>query len=382
MSGHDLGHYILYEPSNITVSYIQRLFEDDGIKKVDIPVFITQFICSHNLTDNIWMIERVKRYFVEIDSCKPTVDKDKITKLFYGLCHLLGVSDKHNFVFFNSDERPDIFRNDVMSIMAHSSVATFNDITQLQDVVTEEVYKLFCILFDHLLYAVETKEILQQTFIILRYLFTLTPKQFLQNVACKMDMIDLVFLLCIVYSNNQLCSKDIACYIECMKDIFYYKLKKKDKKKRLNILFYIFHVLIKKHVYSQPIDYEGSNYLDELTTTRNPVATLGNEDSTELGVEERNEYVDDKQQNELSPRNQRPSKQCANDLSEKIIRKCRYLYLYTVKNEDLEMQMRYEREQQKMLSQLYRLNTKDIDVDYILFKDSRNNVNVTRLQYK
>jgi hypothetical protein len=173
------------------------------------------------------MIERVKRYFVEIDLCKPTVDKDKIIKLFYGLCHLLGVSDKHNFVFFNSDERPDIFRNDVMNIMVHSSVATFDDITQLQDVVTEEVYKLFCIMFDHLLYAVETKEILQQTFIILRYLFALTPKQFLKNVACKMDMIDLVFLLCIVYSNHRLCSKDIANYIECMKDIFYYKLKKK-----------------------------------------------------------------------------------------------------------------------------------------------------------
>jgi hypothetical protein len=108
---------------------------------------------------------------------------------------------------------------------------------------------------------------------------------------------------------------------------------------------------------------------------------MANEDITEFGGEERNEYVDDKQQNEISPRNHQ-SKQCADDLKEKLVRKCRYLYLYTVKNEDLELQMKYEREQQKMLSKLYRLNTKDIDVDHILFKDSRNNVNVTRLQYK
>jgi hypothetical protein len=384
MSGHDLGHYILYESSNITLSYIQKLFDNDGIKKADIPIFITQFVCSHNLTENIWMIDRVKRYFVEIDLCKPAVDKDKIVKLFYGLCHLLGVCDKQHFVFFNSDERPDIFRNDVMSIMVHSSVATFDNITQLQDVVTEEVYKLFCILFDQLLYAVETKEVLQQTFVILRYLFALPNKQSFKNLACKLDMIDLVFLICIIYSNHHLCSKDSANYIECMKDIFYYKLKKKDKKKRLNILFYLFHVLIKRHVYSQPIDYEGSIYFDEFSTTQQNELTHEQGDNTQLGIENKSvedKSIDDNQQKEVS-RSQRQSKQHVDTLNEKVVKKCKYLYLYTVKNEELEMQMKYEREQQRMLSQIYRVRTKEIDVDHLLFKDPRNTVNVTRLQYK
>jgi hypothetical protein len=167
-----------------------------------------------------------------------------------------------------------------------------------------------------------------------------------------------------------------------MKDIFYYKLKKKDKKKRLNIIFYIFHVVIKKYVYSQPIDYEGSNYFDELSTsTQKAVLTQDNEDNTELSLEDKSESLDDKQHKEI-PRVQRQSKQHVDTLNEKVVKKCKYLYLYTVKDEELEMQMKYEREQQKMLSQIYRVRTKEIDVDHILFKDPRNTVNVTRLQYK
>lgn len=358
MSGHELGHFILYEPSNITFSYIQNLFERDGIKKVDIPIFITHFICSHNLTDNLWILERVKTYFMQIETCKSNNEKDKVARLLYGVCHLLATSNKQNFVFFNVNERADLFRNDVMNIIVHSAVATFDDIIKLQEIVTEEVYKLLCILFDHLLYAVETKQVLQKTFIILRYLFALTPKQSLLNIGSKMDMIDLVFLICIIYSNNSLCPKELAIYIECMKDIFYYKLKKRDKKKRLNIVFYMFHVLIKKQVYSQPIDYEGSYYLNNIITP-----------SSTMNIDVNNNDIEDKSSSKRVITN------------EDVIRKCKFLYLYTEKNEQLEIQMRYERERERMISQLYKVKTKDIDVDHLLSKDPRNTVNVTRLQY-
>lgn len=381
MSGHELGHFMLYEPSNITLSYIQNLFEGEGIKKVDIPIFITHFMCSHNLTDNLWVLERVRRYFMEIDACKPNIEKDKLARLLYGVCHLLAVCDKQNFVFFNANERADVFRNDVMNIVVHSAVATFNDIIKLQDIVTEEVYKLLCILFDHLLYAVETKQVLQKIFIILRYLFALTPKQSLLNVGNKMDIVDLVFLICIIYSNNSLCPKELATYIECMKDIFYYRLKKKDKKKRLNIVFYMFHVLIKKHVYSQPIDYEGSHYLNDVITS----ASITHPNTTEYDIQKQNDGQDqldkqDKPDKGQSHSTKNNSKQMVTN--EDVIRKCKFLYLYTEKDEQLEIQMRYEREREKMLSQLYRVKTKDIDVDHLLFRDPKNNVNVTRLQYK
>jgi hypothetical protein len=374
MSGHELGRFILYEPSNITLSYIQKLFEGEGIKKVDIPIFITHFMCSHNLTDNLWVLERVKQYFMEIDACKPNTDKDKLGKLLYGVCHLLAVTEKQHFVFFNTDERADVFRNDVMNIMVHSAVATFDDIIKLEDIVTEEVYKLLCILFDHLLYAVETKQVLQKTFIILRYLFALTPKQSLLNVGNKMDIIDLVFLICIIYSNNHFCPKDLAAYIGCMKDIFYYRLKKKDKKKRLNIVFYMFHVLIKKHVYSQPIDYEGFHYLNDVITT--PLLGHPNINNNDNDLQETNNHQQD------TPKGQCQTKVKRVVTNEDVIRKCQFLYLYTEKDEQLEIQMRYERERERMLGQLYRVRTKDIDVDHLLFKDPKNNVNVTRLQYK
>jgi hypothetical protein len=374
MSGHELGQFILYEPSNITLTYIHRLFDDDGIKKVDIPVFITHFMCSHNLTDNLWVVERVRKYFMDIEACKPNVDKDKLAQLLYGVCHLLAVCEKQNFVFFNSDERAHVFRNDVMNIMVHSAVATFDDIIKLQNIVTEEVYKLLCILFDYLLYAVETKQVLQKTFIILRYLFALNPKQSFMNVGNKMDMIDLVFLICIIYSNNSLCAKELATYIECMKDIFYYKLKKKDKKKRLNIVFYMFHVLIKKQVYSQPIDYEGYHYLNDVIT---PPPNTNNQDSQQHICEEQQE----KSQSQSQP--MKNSKGCKRLVTnEDVLRKCQYLYLYTEKDEQLEIQMRYEKERERMLSQVYRVKTKDIDVDHLLFKDPKNTVNVTRLQYR
>ncbi len=371
MSGNDLGQYILHEPSNITMTYIRGLLETEGIKKNDIPIFIIHFLCSHSLTDNIWVIQQVKDYFTHIENCKPNVDKDKISKLFYGVCNLLATGDKHNFVFINEHERAEVFRNDVMTIMIHSAVATFDDLVQLENVVSEEVYKLLCILYDNMLYAVETKDILQKTFIILRYLFALTPKHYLQHTSHKMDIIDIVFLICIIYSNDKLCQPALREYIVCMKDIFYFKLRKKDKRKRINILFYLFHVIINKQVNKQEIDYDGYQYLETLRVSK----TIEKQSVTSEEVK----TEDIEEPTEKEAKVYKKDKQPASN--EQVIRKCRYLYLLTEKDEQLEIEMRYERERQRMMNQLYKVKTKEIDVDYLLTKDPRNNVNVTRLQY-
>jgi hypothetical protein len=159
-----------------------------------------------------------------------------------------------------------------------------------------------------------------------------------------------------------------------MKDIFYYQLKKKDKKKRLNIMFYMFHVIIKKHVFNQIIDFEGGQYLDKPLTLEQPVSfEHENEPSSNPTSKDNN---DNKQlgKNEKSRQNTHTSR-------EDVIKKCKYLYLITEKDEQLEIQMRYERERQKMMGQIYKVKTKDINVDVLLYKDPKSVVNVTRLQY-
>jgi hypothetical protein len=366
-SSNELAQFLLHEPSNITLTYIESLVQNEGIKKQDMPTYITHFLCAHCLTNNIWVLERVKKYYSCLDACKPLVDKDRLIKLFYGLCHLIGVLDKQNFIFYKEGERQNMFKNDILHILVNSSKHTTGDIMQLEDILTEEAFSLMCILFDCFLYCVETKQVMQKMFIMLRYLLTLSPKQYLKNVgSCKMDITDFVFLVCVMYSKHSLCLTEIKDYILCLKDIFYYRLKKKNKQKRCNILFYIFHVIVNKKVINQPIDYEGYSYLDGL------IATVEKVECKEL--EERKYTIKDTD-NECDNKDESILKK--NTLS--VVEKCKYLFFCTERNEQLESQIRYERERLKMLGQMYKTKTKNIDVDSLLYKDPKNMVDVTRL---
>lgn len=345
MSCNELANYILNEPSNITLSYIKTLLIETPATKQDITNISTLVFSSHTLTTNIWILEKMKDYFIEIDKCK---DKDKLINIVYSLCHLMANCEKKNYKFFNDQEKPETFRNSIMSILVHSSVQTIthNEITQLHTYVTEEVYQLLCILYDSFIYSVNPKEALQYDFIIMRYFLSITPKIYLQpsNLKQKMDIIDIVFLLCMIYVEKDAMDDDLKEYVKCMKDLFYYKLKKKDKKQRVNILFFIIYVIIHKNVSRQIIDFEGCQL--SVSVDSQPPPKVKNQQKEPYNVNN----------------------------------KCKFLFICTEVNQELETEIRLERERMKRFNQILREKTKDININSLLMKEPRENIEILKIK--
>ena len=349
-----LNDYILNEVANITYDFVRNLVEQ--VKKQDICIYICHFLCDHVLTNNIWILERVKYYLEKIESCK-TNDKDLLIKLIYSLLHLLGNSDKGNYTFYYPNEKHDMFQEDIKNIRYYSTFQVHDEITPLQSILTEEVYTLFNVLYETFLYSVESKESIQKCFVIIRYLLTLSPRQYIKGTTKKIttDIIDFMFLLCVWYSKNTNCTKEIATYINNIKDIYYYKLKKKDKLIRINVLFYLVFVIINKKVRYQEIDYEGVNNIVDENFQKEDISQEVNDKSsskkTKKDKKERNIDVDDK---------------------------CQYLFVYMDYDQHKLYEMEREREKNRMMSKLMRSATKEVEIDNILIRDGYN-VSITKL---
>jgi hypothetical protein len=350
-----LNNYILNEVSNITYDFVQRLVAQ--VKKQDICTFVCHFLCDHVLTNNVWTLKTVKEYLEKIESCKNN-EKDKLSKLLYSLLHLLGNSDKGIYTFYYPNEKSDMFLDDIKNIRYYSNSHDNEDLSQIQSIVTDEVYTLLNILYDCFLYSVESKESLQKCFIIIRYLLTLTPRNYIQGTTKKVttDIIDFIFILCVWYSNNKQCPKDINLYINHIKDIFYYRLKKKDKLIRINILFYLIHIIINKKVIFQEVDYEGMNNEE----------SNDNQENIEI-----HEHSTKLQKTHSVSKNK-------NERDTQVDDKCQFLFIYTTYDQQKLYEMEHEREKYRMMSKLMRTATKEVEIDNILMRD--HNVSITKLQ--
>lgn len=365
-----LGQYLLHEVSNINMDFVNQLTTQ--VKKHDICNFVTKFVCNHALTDNIWFLQQLKAFYALMEACKPS-DKDKLCKICYAMLHLVGACDKTTFIFHKVDDVATSFVDDINALLYNSSHAEFPELVQLKDILCDDVYNLISILYDNFLYSVESKTSLQQCFFIVRYLLTMTPKQFLatgrSGKGVNMDIMDFIFLTCILYAGNVHCTEELRGYITTCKDIFYYKAKKKDKFSRVNILFYTVYVIINKKVSVQPLDYEGMNiHMNHKESDRKAITHEQTcQDEIHVKANQAKQY-----QREVS-------KKAILDDAE-LARKLRYLYIYTEQDNETTMTVQIEKERRQMMSKLMRSATKEIEVDALLTREPRDLVSVCKLQ--
>ena len=154
---------------------------------------------------------------------------------------------------------------------------------------------------------------------------TLTPKNYLRCKGSKVDMVDIIFLVIIIFNGSVYCPTVLKEFINLSKDILYYKATKQRKSERVNILFYIVYVIIFNDINDFEIEYD--RY-----------------------VEEHNEEINEKAS-------------LSTDKTDKHIDKCKYLYVYTEYDEGLMLQMKFEQERMK-LQRTYRPLVKGIDIDW------------------
>jgi len=367
-----LNEYLLNEVSNINHDFIKNLVSKG--KKQDICTYVCHFVCDHVLSNNLWMYAKLKEYFELIEVCKQS-ERERLVKLMYAMCHLIGNTDKGTFTFYYPNEKSALFTEDIKNIRYTDGTKNIPEMSQLQSVLTEEAYTLLSIMYEAFLYSVASKPNLQKCFVILRYFLTLTPRHYIQGTTrgVTMDIIDFVFLICVWYGNNLHCTEDLRQYISLVKDIFYYKLKKKDKLSRINILFYLIYVIIEKRTQNQMIDYDGSSW------------SFDNDNNNDVDAERRGHKHEVGHDNDEDPSINKGSKQRSKQKVQQdtthreVDEKCQYLFIYMEYDDQMRYAIDMERERNKMMAKLMRTSTKEVEIDSLLMRDPKNDVHVTKL---
>lgn len=358
-----LNEYLLNEVSNINHDFVKNLVSTG--KKQDICTYVCHFVCDHVLSNNLWIYAKLKEYFQLIEVCKPS-ERERLVKLMYAMLHLIGNAEKGTFTFYFPNEKSALFTEDIKNIRYTEGTKNIPEMSQLQSVLTEEAYTLLSIMYEAFLYSVASKANLQKCFIILRYFLTLTPRHYIQGSTrgVTMDIIDFVFLICVWYGDSIHCTQDLRQYISLVKDIFYYKLKKKDKLVRINMLFYLIYVVIEKRTINQMIDYDGSSW-------------SWSQDTIIDNDKMQNEVEDYESKHKQQHKHQHKHK--PNEISREVDEKCQYLFIYMDYDEQLKYEIELERERNKMMSKLMRTSTKEVEIDSLLMRDPKNDVNITKL---
>lgn len=341
-----LSRYLLHEPSNITETFTRALVLNAGVNKTQLHTYVTHFICAHCLSNNVWFFETIKKHYEELEQCKNT-DKDTLTRISYNLFHLIACCEKKNYVFCDPQDKPDMFRTHILNIMESSNVTVMHDeLEQLQEFLHQEIYLLLNIIFDNMMYTVDISTVTQNCLLTVRYILTLPPRRLYKpDKKTNLDAPDIMFILFVVYGNHSSCPRHLTHYITLIKDLYYFKLRKKDKAKRANLIFYTLYAIISKSVYYQTLDYNGLHIETQKTTL------LENKEEDK----NKGRALDD------------------ND-------KCKYLFCYTPLDERLSYEVRLERERSQIMSRVLRTPTKEIELDSLLMREPKEYIHVYKSQ--
>jgi hypothetical protein len=133
-----------------------------------------------------------------------------------------------------------------------------------------------------------------------------------------------------------------------MKDLYYFRLRKKDKVKRVNLIFYTLYTIISKSVYFQALDYNGLQQIENQNT------------NTSLNTKTKDtDKNNDKKEDD----------------------KCKYLFCYTQLDERLTYEVRLERERSQIMSKVLRTPIKEIELDSLLMREPKDYIQVAKLGF-
>lgn len=136
--------------------------------------------------------------------------------------------------------------------LLYSTITISPNIEFMRDLVTEEALTFFNILYNNINDAQDAK----QSISIAHYLMSKPI-----NRTKDIDNYDCIFVFLIQLMSIITLRSKVKKYIECCKDIFYYRLKKKDKFHRKNLILYAVYVLVSRKVSYKQISNSSHDYL-------------------------------------------------------------------------------------------------------------------------
>jgi hypothetical protein len=205
--------------------------------------FIIKFFSAHYIDKNLWFLKKIVEYLCNIESNKNNVIG------YQNICILLM---NNNFKNMNLFKKGEVYNDNThIEKLLHGFHKEYEDMMEFKDIMTNECYALFNILYRNIIHCCE----LSDCFTIIRYLITRKKRELFKTID-KNCIIDNIFTVVIKFLQaNDRIADDIREYIILCKDIYYYNCKQKDKIDRINILFYTIFIIIQRKVKYQKIKY-------------------------------------------------------------------------------------------------------------------------------
>lgn len=232
-------HIEIGDPSMIT-SEVRELL-NGGFKRFDVIGFIINTYCQHYVNKNLWVLQELYKVLSKVEN-NPT--KTETHQLVASIAILVSLNPRKSLHIYRKDQNDAI-----REILFTAAYVDFPETEEFKQMLHEEAYGLMNIVCGHIKNRRKTNDV----FAIISYLIA-CPKNRFYKKKCDIDPIDHVFILLMKLAPEN----DIGEYTLLCKDIFYYRIKKKDKLLRINLLFYSVFVMIGHNVSSQQIEYKTS----------------------------------------------------------------------------------------------------------------------------
>ena len=199
-----------------------------------ITSIVNTYIYKTYLTRNVWMLTQISELLQEVET-----NAGKSLKIVKSLCTLV------SYIKMNKPLEFAISHDNQQNLdhLVYSLVSVSPDIVFMRDYVDDTTYSYLGILYNNISAANATSNP--------HLSLAIVEKIILINSTRELDGYDIMFLflLKVIEIKVDIDSK-IKQYIELSKDIFYYRLRKKDRPIRVNIIYFSIYVLISKKVKS------------------------------------------------------------------------------------------------------------------------------------
>ncbi len=326
---------VLYQSTTeITVDYVKSILEEK-IKRTDFIAFLIEFLCKYALTNNLWILRKIKQYCDDIESTKAN-DTKQLLKCYYEVLNIFTAIPKQRYIFCAETDKKSISIADMNTISFDVNYSVVEDeLASMANLLKADVYKLLIVFYSCLTKSnnLAREENVRKCFFILRYLLTLPTKSFSQAKNSKLDIIDVIFLVFMIFSGSSFCSHTIRQYIHFSKDVVYYRATKQKKWCRINILFYLVYCIVFDDVIDVVVDCK--KYIEH--------------DSVDASVTD--ETVEETDTSKCSK----------DDGTMDVNEKCKYLFFYSEYDEPMVLQLKFEKERNS-LQRTYRPAFKEINV--------------------
>jgi hypothetical protein len=224
-----------------------KLITEDEIKKIYnyktklsiINTIINIYCAKSYINHNLWMLLQMSDILKDIEA-----NTRKSQEIVLSLCKLVSI------IKLNKSEIITIEKEDLQTLLFYTySVST--NLEFIKELVDDTTYNYLGILYENLR---DGKNMNQSLAIVQKIIETSTSKEF--------DGYDCIFLFLLNIIDILEFRSSIKKYINICKDIFYYRLKKKDRHLRVNLIYYSIIILISKKISNKSLVVKKNDYLN------------------------------------------------------------------------------------------------------------------------